>query len=178
MRRQNRKPLQKLWILSVALLAWSGVASAQSWLKAPKPPRPFNAGSIALQLTDGTIMVQEHATSNWWKLTPDEHADYDTGTWSPLHPSPHAPDRFASAVLPDGRVIVEGGEYTWVKGKKYKTDTNLGAIYNPVTNHWTPVAAPPGEKWERIGDAPSVVLPDGTFMLGNISSKEAALLDA
>ena len=65
-------------------------------------------------------MVQQNASSNWWKLTPDEHADYTTGTWSQLAPSQwldgmenlnYAPSDFASAVLPDGRVIVMGGEY-------------------------------------------------------------------
>jgi hypothetical protein len=184
MRGQNGEILQRLGILFVALLAWPGVASSQHWLKAPRPP--FVAGSIALQLTDGTIMVQEHATSYWWKLTPDRHADYSAGKWSRLARSrwhtprgvlvDYAPDLFASAVLRDGRVIVEGGEYTWTKGTENKTFTNLGAIYDPVKNEWTPVKAPSG--WKNIADAPSVVLPDGTFMLGNIFNKQTALLDA
>src|SRR4029077_10125567 len=155
----------------VTLLAWSGVASAGSWLPAPKPLPPlsdFKAGSIALQLTDGTIMVQQNASSNWWKLTPDKHADYTTGTWSQLAPSQwytngvlvnYAPSGFASAVLPDGRVIVEGGEY--LAGQKGVADTTLGAIFDPTKGPigsagtpigtWTPVKPPNG--WRRIGDA-------------------------
>ena len=147
--------LQRLGMMLVALLAWSGVASAQHWLPALTPTTaqgvPFKPGSTALQLTDGTIMVQEYASSTWWKLTPDEHADYTTGTWSKLAPSvaydsnqekvPYAPRLFASAVLPDGKVIVEGGEYEG-NSSPIKTRTNKGAIYDPVTNVWKPVLAP------------------------------------
>ena len=51
-----------------------------------------------------------------------------------------APLFFASAVLPDGRLIVEGGEqnfanYVW---------TNMGAIYDPLTNVWTSINPPAG----------------------------------
>jgi hypothetical protein len=196
--------VQRLGMLFVVLLAWSGVASAQDgWLQAPTPRRSFKAGGIALQLTDGTIMVQEYGTSNWWKLTPDNHADYTTGTWSELAHSRwykadgtlvnYAPLDFASAVLPDGRVIVEGGEYDWPNGnapsgKRTKHLNNVGAIFDPRIPtgplSWTPVDPP---EWtavspkglKHIGDAPSVVLPDGTFMLGNIYSLgQVALLDA
>ena len=54
--------------------------------------------------------------------------------------------------------------------------TNLGAIYDPVANTWNPVSAPNG--WANIGDAQSVVLPDGTFMLANALTKQKALLNA
>jgi hypothetical protein len=160
-------------ILFVALLAWPGVASSQKWVPVTTPQFPVG---VALQLTDGTIMVQENKTSNWWQLRPDEFGHYNTGTWSSLMPMPagYAPLFFASAVLPDGRVIIEGGEYN----NGIKADTNLGAIYDPFTNSWANVPPPPG--WIKIGDAPSVVLPDGTFMLGNCcdSPPQAALLDA
>src|SRR5215471_18682409 len=118
----QRETLRRLWVLFAALLAWSGVAGAQNWISVPPPFPSFKPGSVALQLTDGSIMVQEFASSNWWKLTPDEHANYNTGTWSQLASSiaydpqnqnnvvQYAPRLFASAVLPDGRVIVEGGE--------------------------------------------------------------------
>ena len=176
-------------ILFAALLAWSGVAGAQSWLAAPAPPRPFRPGSTALQLTDGTIMVQENSTSNWWKLTPDNHANYSTGTWTQLASSVwlnaqggsvnYAPRGFASAVLPDGRVIVEGGEF--LAGVSGQAETNLGAIFDPTVGPlgaWTPEAAPKG--WNKIGDAASIVLPDGTFMLSNCCDypPQGALLDA
>ena len=129
---------------------------------------PFNPGAM-IQLTDGTVLVQNqgaknNGTSFWWKLTPDATGSYVDGTWSQVAalPSSYAPLYFASALLPDGRVIVEGGEYNhgnlvW---------TNKGAIYDPVANAWTTVAHPAGSEWVRIGDGPSTVLPNGKFMLG------------
>ena len=54
--------------------------------------------------------------------------------------------------------------------------TTLGAIYDPLADSWTPVDPPSG--WDSIGDAQSVVLPNGTFMLANCCSTETALLDA
>ncbi len=74
-------------------------------------------------------------------------------------PASYTPLYFASAVLPDGRMIVEGGEYIGENA----VWTNQGEIYNPVTNSWAPVAPPRG--WTSIGDAASEVLSDGTFML-------------
>jgi hypothetical protein len=62
--------------------------------------------------------------------------------------------------LADGRVIVEGGEYNNLVGD----ETNQGAIYDPTTNVWTVVNPPSG--WSTIGDSPAIVLPDGTFMMG------------
>lgn len=201
----RRWTLRGLGMLFVAFLAWSGVASAQRWLPAPPPPRAFNAGSVALQLTDGTIMVQENGSSKWWKLTPDENGDYTTGTWSELAQSQwvdgngemhdYAPSEFASAVLPDGRVIVMGGEY--LAGVKGHAETVEGMIFCPTEGpmcptagpmgSWTYVPPPPG--WTKIGDAASVVLPKysngiivpgGTFMLANCCDNppQAALLDA
>ena len=169
--RQQNKLFRQLEMLLVVLLAWSGVASAQKWIPVTTPQLPVG---VALQLTDGTIMVQQNKTSSWWRLTPDNFAHYNTGTWSPMPPMPsgYAPLYYASAVLPDGRVIIEGGEYN----NGVKDWTTLGAIYDPFTNTWAKVNPPPG--WTKIGDAPSVVLPDGTFMLGNCCAKQAALLDA
>jgi hypothetical protein len=99
-------------------------------------------------------------------------------------------------VLKDGSVIVEGGEYTYnVDGTSQgRTRTNMGAIFDPTkgpigadgtpVGAWTPVLAPlvptradPFAVWPNIGDAPSIVLDDGTFMLGNIFSKTSAVLD-
>ncbi|MGA2191132.1 MAG: kelch repeat-containing protein, partial [Steroidobacteraceae bacterium] len=72
----------------------------------------------------------------------------------------------SSAVLPDGRVIIMGGEYN---GGDSPVWTNMGAIYDPVANTWTSVSPPPGWSYFTngtgvIGDSESVVLADGTFM--------------
>jgi len=133
---------------------------------------PAGAG-IGFLLTDGTAMFQANNLSDWYKLTPDNTGSYLNGTWTKLAslPSGYVPDAFASAVLADGRVIIEGGEYNFNNFAL----TNKGAIYDPVANTWTAVAPPPG--WNNIGDSPSVVLPNGIYVIGNKLTKEMAALD-
>ena len=136
----------------------------------------------ALLLTDGRVMVHQYGDphhngqgmNNWWALTPDANGSYLNGTWSQLASmsSTYGPLYFASAVLADGRVIVEGGEYNFLN----LVETNQGAIYNPVTNTWTSVNPPVG--WSEIGDAPGAVLANGTFTLGDITSRRQALFNA
>ncbi len=167
------------------LLALATLAAAQTWTPLTHQPT-FYAGTPLL-LTDGTVMVQAMTSDgfgsrHWWRLTPNSRGNYTEGTWSQLAsmPSGYAPLYYASAVLPDGRVIIEGGEYNL----NAEAETKLGAIYNPAHNSWTSVLPPSG--WSHIGDAQSVVLADGTFMLGNCGEtgsectheKEQALLDA
>ena len=84
-------------------------------------------------------------------------------------PSGYNPLYFASAVLPSGNVIIMGGEYN----AGVSAETTLGAMYYARTNRWTSVAAPPG--WTSIGDAASVVLPNGKFMLANCCSRDEAI---
>ena len=104
------------------------------------------------------------------------------GTWSQMAslPPDYSPLYHSSAVLPDGRVVIMGGEYNFFNA----VWTNLGAIYDPVANTWVPVAAPGfftgccGIPQPTIGDAQGVVLPNGTFMQANCCTKQAALLNA
>ncbi len=149
-----------------SLLIVSVSASAQTWTTLTNtPPAPLGT---ALLLTDGTVMVQGmattgYATGNWYRLTPSSTGSYIAGTWSTLAtmPSGYSPLYYASAVLSDGRVVTVGGEYN----NNAEQETNLGAIYNPATNSWTSISPPSG--WTHIGDAASVVLANGTFMIGN-----------
>lgn len=116
-----------------------------------------------LLLTDGTVMVFDSCSSSVFKLTPDKNGNYVTGKWTqlPSLPNSYAPLYFASAVLPDGKVILNGGEYQDCVG----AEQNNGAIYDPVANTWAAVTGPSG--WSEIGDAQSVVLANGTYMIGN-----------
>jgi hypothetical protein len=137
-------------------------------------------------LTDGTVIFNDSGTQFWWKLTPDSAGNYADGTWTQIASLPviggvqYAPLYFASAVLPDGRFIVMGGEYL----DNVPTWTNLGAIYDPVGDSWTAVNAPAGWGYTDgdgvIGDSQSVVLADGTWMLAGCcnSPDQEALLDA
>jgi hypothetical protein len=161
----------------------SGTASP--WTPLASPP-PFTPGTMLLQ-SDGTVLVHDEpaagATMQWWRLTPNSSGSYIDGKWSKVAsmPTGYAPLYFASAILPDGSMIVEGGEYNGTDGNLVWT--NQGAIYNPVANTWTSVAPPSG--WTNIGDAQSDVLANGTFMLAQVcenctsnfvaSTKEALL---
>lgn len=152
-------------IAMVALIASGINASAQepaagTWTKLKNQPT-FQTDT-GLVLTDGTVMVHQYNSGTWWKLTPTNTGSYINGTWTKLASmqSGYAPLYFASVILPDGRLIVEGGEYNNLQGD----ETNLGDIYNPTTNTWTAVTPPSG--WSTIGDSPAVVLPNGTMMMG------------
>lgn len=141
----------------------------------PLTHQPPTSVGLPFLLTDGTVLVQGGNLTDWYKLTPDASGSYVNGTWSQVASIPsawnYAPDAFASAVLADGRLLIEGGEYN--QGQFVLT--NLGAIYDPVHNTWTQLAPPPG--WDNIGDSPSVVLPDGKFLIGRKLDEQIALLD-
>jgi hypothetical protein len=202
----------KTMIVVFVLLAWTGIAGAQSFPRLkPLPPKKgatvLNASPALasaspwqllanqppvldytncgpgnpLLLTDGTVMLADNGCQDWWKLTPDEFGSYVNGTWTQLAslPAGYSPLYHASAVLPDGRVIIEGGEYNFLT----PVWTDKGAIYDPLADTWTAVAPPPFfggfRQFPRtIGDAQSVVLFDGTFMLANALTRDTALLDA
>src|SRR5262249_54516697 len=53
--------------------------------------------------------------------------------------------------------------------------TTKGAIYDPIGDTWSSVQPPSG--WTTIGDAQSVVLANGTYMLADCCSKKQALLN-
>jgi len=175
--------MKLLRMLGIALVAVAavGVVSAQSWQPVTALPGNFGgAGAMAL-LTDGRVLVHDESGNsgtwgNWWTLTPDINGNYATGTWTQVAtmPSNYGPLYFGSAVLPDGRYIVEGGEYNFGSADW----TKLGAIYDPVANTWTAVTPPSG--WVRIGDGSATVLSNGTYMQGSCCDgppAKAALLN-
>ncbi len=148
-------------------------ARAGGWQKVEGTSRfGANGAGTALLMTDGTVMVQDN-TSNWYSLAPNKNGDYVEGKWTTKAqlPSGYGPLYFASAVLADGKMEINGGEYNIFPG----AETTLGAIYDPIADAWTSVSPPSG--WPKIGDASGMVLPDGTFLLGNCCGNTQALLD-
>ncbi len=149
-----------------------------------------------LLLTDGRVMVQftgapsgglvGYPYQDWYALTPNPNPSlpggpYANGTWSELaslynvwtNPQ-YGPYAFASAVLGDGNVIVQGGELNPAQGPG-DIQTPLGAIYNPLENSWSQLCPPlgcPPNGWSNIGDAQSVVLPNGTYMVAACGSDD------
>jgi len=147
-------------------------ASSQTWQQTKN--RPDITVSTALLLRDGRVLANEGNTGNWTILTPDLTGSYVNGTWKRAAslPDGYQPYYFSSAVLPDGRVLVEGGE---INGGNQNW-TTLGAIYDPRADAWTPVSPPAG--WKTIGDGASVVLSNGIYMQANCCTKQTALFDA
>jgi hypothetical protein len=169
--------LRKLAIALLASLALTGIASSQKWQPLKTQPT-FQVGALAL-LTDGTVLLHEEQDSNpqkWFKLTPDNTGSYVNGTITEIASTSAAygPLYFGSVVLPDGRYIIEGGEYN--NNCSGGCWTNLGAIYDPLKDKWTSVNPPNG--WSTIGDAQSVVLDDGTYMQANCCNTQQATFDA
>lgn len=167
--------LKKVLFVGLVLLMGAGIAGAQTWQPLNNQPS-FDAATLHL-LTDGTVVVHHEdgnsGYTDWWKFTPDINGSYLNGTWSQIAslPSNYGPESFGSAVLADGKMIIEGGEqnfadYVW---------TNLGALYDPIANTWTPVNPPSG--WNNIGDASTVILANKTLMLANCCTEQQALLD-
>jgi hypothetical protein len=156
-----------------------GAAHAQ-WtsLTNPLPPGLL---TTCLLLTDGHAMCHQYNTNQWWRLIPDIFGSYANGTWSATAPMPngtdtsgscapcvYAPLYYASAVLPDGRVVVVGGEYN----SNRPVWTNIGFLYNPVTDTWSSqlvVPFPTG----IVGDIQTVILENGTMLIASIGTNIA-----
>lgn len=140
---QGNRTFHNLLRLMVVVLVWGSLASAQQWVPVTLP-FPGRAGT-ALVRTDGNVMVEDKDTGWWWLLVPDDTGDYANGFWfPPFFPIHYDPAGFASAVLRDGRIIVEGGEHNFGK----KVDTTFGAILDPETEMWTEV--PRSQGLEKI----------------------------
>ena len=159
--------ISRTLFVPMLLLLAVGIASAQSpgtWT----PMNLFSSDSLVqphnpLMLTDGRIFFHDGAgavPSYWYTLTPDINGSYLNGTLTQVaatDPS-YSPLYFSSQVLPDGRVLIEGGEYNM----NNSVWTNVGSIYDPVANTWTLRTPPTG--WTEIGDAQSIMLADQTYM--------------
>jgi hypothetical protein len=166
------KVVRAIAVTCVGLLAGLGIVSAQTWT--PLTNQPSFSASNAYILPDGRVLVQDTGAQDWWSLTPDINGSYQNGTWAQMKtmPAAYSPLYYASAILSDGRLAMLGGEYNFGTADW----TTLGAIYTPKTNSWASLNAPSG--WTTVGDAQSVILPNGTMMVANCCTTQEALLNA
>jgi hypothetical protein len=166
------KTLRTITMTCAVLLAGLGLLNAQTWT--PLNHQPSFSASNAFILPDGRVLVQDTGAQDWWTLTPDSTGSYQNGSWAQMKtmPSAYSPLYYASAILPDGRLAILGGEYNFGVADW----TTLGAIYTPKSNAWANLTAPSG--WTTVGDAQSVILPNGTMMVANCCTAEEALLNA
>lgn len=163
----------------------SGVGMAGRW-QAITLPENDNTYPVVpatmLLLTNGSVLVHdevENGTNRWYCHEPDHRGRYGGDTWRKLKDGPddHRPRAFACGLLGDGRVMIAGGEYNGPqpRGVAPGVETNKVSIYDPNADSWSEPGPPDG--WDKIGDAPSVVLPDGRFVLGNIDDTRTAIYD-
>lgn len=143
--------------------------------------QPPEAGELSLLLTDGTVMMQSAGDAGvFYRLTPDSFGSYVNGSWSrrASPPAGYAPYAGSQVVLADGRVLFVGGEYNqnqYVLPFAPSGLTNMSAVYDPVADHWTMIAPPPGVAY--IGDVTSVVMPDGGYVFGDKLGRNMWRLD-
>jgi hypothetical protein len=163
----------KRLLLAVTILLLAACCLSQAQTLTNLNSAAPDGAQVQFLLTDGTVLVQGYQGQDWWKLTPDITGSYVNGTWTQVASleSDYDPDAFASQVLADGRVLIEGGEYNFGNF----TLTNLGEVYDPAANTWTPLTPPPG--WDYIGDSPSTMLPNTHFMIGRKLDMQDADLD-
>jgi len=189
---ENKLSIQRLIRYAfTAVVACSSLAMAQHWEAAPQFPG-MGAGTALLR-NDGTVMVQEMTgqasqggspTGNWFVLIPDKFGSYTSGTWAQIASMPdnYAPLYYASAVLPGGKIYVQGGEYNGSSGKQ--VETNFGVLYEKTSSGfaWVPLTTSPGGL-SQVGDAQSILLPNdpvtghGRLLVGNCCSGEQNILD-
>jgi hypothetical protein len=145
-------------------------------------PRPLLA-DIMILLTDGSVLVHmagpytspptawgfTWGAREWRRLTPDlsKPDPYAQGAWSQALEMQNARQWFSSGVLLDGRVFAIGGEdfVDRQHPQTHQSDSPLGEIFDPQTNHWSPIDKP--KEFDFIcGDSASCVLPDGRVLFG------------
>jgi len=168
------KIYRQLPLSIIAAIAVVQSAPAQTWTPVKNVPN-IGAGAPILML-DGTVLIHDADAIDWYKLSPDIKGSYANGTWTKLASSAsnYGPLYYASQVLNDGRIVVIGGEYNL---SNTATWSNLGEIYDPYTNVWSKLNAPTG--WSQVGDAQSIIFPNGTLMLAYINNSGAdAILNA
>lgn len=194
------RSFHKLYAVAIVVaLASAGCSAGHSMLPTTSQPSAANArhgrGQVALRpgiahlasqppvgmqmaflMTDGSVLAQSYAGNTWYRYAPDANGGYADGTWTQVAtlPAGYAPSAFSSAVLANGKLLITGGEYN-SPGRYDLQLTNLGAVYDPVANTWTPIGHPVGWKW--IGDSPASVLADGRFFVGQKLTKQDAVID-
>ena len=161
----------------LATIALGGPSALGAALPQSSPWQPLTQNidfcQVMQLLTDGSVMVYGS------RFVPDSSGSYVNMKFASHDalPQGYLPGSMAMAVLPDGRAIYEGGECN--PCTQTNNFTNLGAIYDLVAHSWSMVSPPSG--WSTIGGAPSVVLPDGRFMIGRADpsgTTTQAILDA
>ena len=173
---------RKSLILATALLAGTSFGAMAAGTVTPVTNVPFDGVIYGFLLTDGSLFFQGGLLQDWYRFKPDSKGSYVNGN---LYPAAALPPRYipyasSGGVLPDGRLLLIGGEYTLgANNNLVFSFTNQMAIYDPAADTWKMIAPPfdAAGDWDFIGDLPWTLLPNGHLLLGEKFSKATAELD-
>jgi hypothetical protein len=146
-----------------------------TWTNLNLPIPDANGAQVMELLTDGSVLAQggsNHSSKDWYRLAPDSTGSYINGTWTQEASMGTERLFFPAAVLPSGKLMVLGGEFTGPTNTK--TNINTAEIYDPIANSWAPLASFP---LSNFGDDPLETLPDGRIIAGNIADKQTFIYD-
>jgi hypothetical protein len=144
---------------------------------------PFDGVVYGFLLTDGSLLYQGGLLQDFYRFKPDSKGSYVNGTFYPAAALPpnYIPYATSGGVLPDGRVLLIGGEYLLESSpiNLVFSFTNKMAIYDPNADTWRMIAPPfnANGDWDFIGDSPWTLLPNGHLLLGEKFTKAMAELD-
>ena len=147
-------PGKKLF-LAAALFAGAAFGAEAQTVTTLKHALPFDGIVYGFLLTDGSILYQGGGLIDWYRFAPNEFGSYVDGEYYPVAslPPDYIPYATSGGVLPDGRVLLIGGEYLELTANVLTFSlSNKMAIYDPKADAWTKVDPPPG--WDFIGDSP------------------------
>jgi hypothetical protein len=167
-------------LLAAALLTGTSLGAMAGTVTALKNATPSDGVIYGFVLTDGTLLFQGGLLQDFYRFKPDKKGSYVNGTLYPAASLPpnYIPYATSGGVLPDGRVLLIGGEYKLLSNNTLTLYfTKQMAIYDPKADSWTMVAPPTGPQWDFIGDSPWTLLPNGKLLLGEKFSKAMAEFD-
>jgi hypothetical protein len=167
-------------LLVAALLVGTSLGAQAGTVVPLTNATPFDGVIYGFVLTDGTLLFQGGLLQDFYRFKPDKKGSYVNGTLYPAASLPpnYIPYATSGGVLPDGRVLLIGGEYKLLSNNTLTLFfTKQMAIYDPKADSWTMVAPPTGPQWDFIGDSPWTLLPNGKLLLGHKFSKAMAEFD-
>jgi hypothetical protein len=172
---------RKSLILAAALLAGTSLGALAGTVT-PLTNTPPDGVIYGFLLTDGSLLFQGGLLQDFYRFTPDSKGSYVNGSFTPAAALPpnYIPYATSGGVLPDGRMLLIGGEYTLGSNNTLNfAFTNKMAIYDPKADTWRMITPPfsPNGDWDFIGDSPWALLPNGHLLLGEKFSKAMAELD-
>jgi hypothetical protein len=169
------RSIRFLTVLSFFVFTQSLFAQGGGTWTQLKNASPLGPSGTMLLLTDGTVItnpsdITTPISAGWARLTPDSTGSYINGTWTTVASMSTPRFSFPANVLPSGKVLVIGGEYSGIAGNQ--DFNNTGEIYDPVANSWSPITVFPQS---QFGDDPTQLLPNGKVLAGFITGPETYL---